>query len=92
LTQVRDQLVAKYGREFGEMAINNRLGTVNVRVVQKLKVQTPDPVLVTSYLKEIAKTFGVPFDENSLINTRALEDQEVSDESVDFSSSASVFK
>lgn len=53
LVDVRDQLCLKYGTEFGKAAmIPNEL--VNTRIVQKLKVQTPDPKLVDNYLLAIA--------------------------------------
>ncbi|KAF9109390.1 hypothetical protein BGX27_007666 [Mortierella sp. AM989] len=59
LLMVRDQLAAKFGREFVTNAMDNKDESVNPRIIQKLKVQTPDPYLVNRYLEEIAKTFKV---------------------------------
>ncbi|GJJ70624.1 vacuolar protein sorting-associated protein IST1 [Entomortierella parvispora] len=59
LLLVRDQLAAKFGREFVSNAMENKDESVNPRIIQKLKVQTPDPYLVNRYLEEIAKTFKV---------------------------------
>ncbi|KAG0052994.1 hypothetical protein BGZ83_001812 [Gryganskiella cystojenkinii] len=59
LLLVRDQLAAKFGREFVTNAMENKDESVNPRIIQKLKVQTPDPYLVNRYLEEIAKTFKV---------------------------------
>lgn len=49
----------KYGKEFALEAVENSDGKVAERVLKKLRVEPPDPVLVDSYLKEIAKTYGV---------------------------------
>ena len=59
LQQTRQLLVEKYGKEFALQAIDNSDGKVAERVVKKLKVEPPDPELVTLYLKEIARTYGV---------------------------------
>ncbi|KAF9169974.1 hypothetical protein BGX21_009385 [Mortierella sp. AD011] len=59
LLLVRDQLAAKFGRDFVTNAMENKDESVNPRIIQKLKVQTPDPYLVNRYLEEIAKTFKV---------------------------------
>jgi len=65
LLTARDYLVAKFGREFGDAALTNRLGLVNPRVIQRLHVQAPDPALVTAYLHEIAKAYKVPFEDQT---------------------------
>ncbi|TPX62179.1 hypothetical protein PhCBS80983_g00694 [Powellomyces hirtus] len=62
LNMVRDQLIMKFGREFAVAAMENQNDIVNSRIVHKLKVQTPDPVLVDQYLKTIAKAYNVPYD------------------------------
>ncbi|KAF9959399.1 hypothetical protein BGZ72_009764 [Mortierella alpina] len=59
LLLVRDQLAAKFGREFVTNAMENKDESVNPRIIQKLKVQTPDPYLVNRYLEEIARAFKV---------------------------------
>ena len=67
LQQTRQLLVEKYGKDFALQAIDNSDGKVAERVVKKLKVEPPDPELVTLYLKEIARTYGVnwPRDERT---------------------------
>ncbi|KAF9586030.1 hypothetical protein BGW38_010302 [Lunasporangiospora selenospora] len=74
LLLVRDQLGAKFGRDFVTNASENKDDSVNPRVIQKLKVQTPDPYLVNRYLEEIAKAFRIawtadPDTEHQLIGT-----------------------
>lgn len=59
LQQVRQLLVEKYGKEFAMEAVENSDGKVAERVLKKLRVEPPDPELVTLYLTEIAKTYGV---------------------------------
>lgn len=49
----------KYGKEFALAAIENTDGKVAERVLKKLRVEPPAPELVTAYLREIAKTYGV---------------------------------
>lgn len=59
LQQARVLLVEKYGKEFALEAVENTDGKVAERVLKKLRVEPPDPELVTLYLKEIARTYGV---------------------------------
>ena len=59
LHQGRQLLVEKYGKDFALEAANNTDGKVAERVVKKLRVEPPDPELVTLYLKEIARTYGI---------------------------------
>ena len=64
LQQARQLLVEKYGKEFALEAIENKDGKVAERVVTRLRVQPPEPVLVEAYLKEIARTYGIPWPKN----------------------------
>lgn len=59
LQQVRQLLVEKYGKEFALEAVENSDGKVAERVLKKLKIEPPDPELVTLYLREIARTYGI---------------------------------
>ncbi|PWW74557.1 DUF292-domain-containing protein [Tuber magnatum] len=61
LQQVRQLLVEKYGKEFALAAIENSDGRVAERVLKKLRVEPPSETLVTLYLKEIARTYGIPW-------------------------------
>ena len=56
---VRDQLISKYGKEFAMAAMENSDNRVNERLVQKLRVSTPDQILVNQYLKTIAAAFDL---------------------------------
>ncbi|KAI9097283.1 hypothetical protein DFS34DRAFT_593953 [Phlyctochytrium arcticum] len=62
LSMVRDQLIMKFGKEFATAAMENQNDIVNSRIVHKLKVQTPDPVLVNQYLRTIAKAYNVEWE------------------------------
>lgn len=78
LQQARQLLVEKYGKEFALEAIENSDGKVAERVLRKLKVEPPDPELVTLYLKEIARTYGVEWPREK--RTRDEVDDENSDD------------
>ena len=56
---VRGMLVERFGKEFGARAQEDRGGIAPRRVVDKLKVEPPGENLVTAYLQEIARTYGV---------------------------------
>lgn len=59
LQQVRALLVEKYGKEFALQAIENSDEKVAQKVLQKLRVEPPPEKLVSGYLIEIARTYGV---------------------------------
>ncbi|KAI9761875.1 MAG: carboxy methyl transferase for protein phosphatase 2A [Chaenotheca gracillima] len=59
LQTARGLLVEKYGKEFALAAMENTDGKVAERVLNKLKVEAPNAELVTMYLREIARTYGV---------------------------------
>ncbi|KAM0261662.1 hypothetical protein ACHAQJ_002113 [Trichoderma viride] len=59
LITVRTLLAEKYGKEFVLAAMDNTDGGVNDKVVKKLSVEAPRQELVTGYLEEIAKAYGV---------------------------------
>jgi len=61
LHQVAGFLSEKYGREFAMVAKENRDGKVAERVLKKLRTATPDSELVSSYLREIARAYGVHY-------------------------------
>jgi vacuolar protein sorting-associated protein IST1 len=56
---VRALLVERFGKEFAIRAQENRDEIVPKRVTDKLKVEPPKEALVTAYLTEIARTYGV---------------------------------
>ena len=58
---MRQLLVEKYGKEFALAAIENSDGKVSERVLKKLRVEPPEELLVTLYLKEIARTYGISY-------------------------------
>lgn len=59
MQQARQLLVEKYGKDFALAAMENSDGKVAERVVKKLRVEPPEQTLVTMYLEEIARTYGV---------------------------------
>ncbi|KAF9967699.1 hypothetical protein BGZ73_000402 [Actinomortierella ambigua] len=69
---LRDQLAAKYGRDFVNNALENKDESVNPRIIQKLKVQTPDPYLVNRYLEEIARTFHIQWTADPAMDTQLI--------------------
>ncbi|KAJ5901821.1 hypothetical protein N7495_002349 [Penicillium taxi] len=61
LTMLRTMLGERYGKEFMTLAQDNKMDTVKVpeRLLKQLRVRPPGPELVDSYLREIAKAYGV---------------------------------
>ncbi|CAL3965462.1 hypothetical protein PZA11_001799 [Diplocarpon coronariae] len=59
LQQVRNLLIEKYGKEFALEAIENSDAKVSEKVLKKLTLTPPSQELVTGYLEEIARTYGV---------------------------------
>ena len=49
--------------------MENKNDVVNPRIIQKLKGNTPDPFLVTQYLKEIASAYNVAWDADTSVAT-----------------------
>jgi hypothetical protein len=52
----------KFGRDFTQAAVDNTFGTVNARVVSKLRIEAPSLDLVDSYLSAIAKAYNVEWE------------------------------
>lgn len=59
LQQVRQLFLDKYGKEFAQQAATNADDCVASRVLVKLAIEPPSEDLVTLYLTEIARTYGV---------------------------------
>lgn len=80
LQQTRQLLLEKYGKEFALQAMENSDGKVAERVVKKLEVKPPDPELVTMYLTEIARTYGVSWPRGEQIPDDQSENDDDDDE------------
>ncbi|BCR86553.1 DUF292 domain protein [Aspergillus chevalieri] len=65
LTIVRTMLADRYGKDFMSLAQENKVEHVKVpeRVAKSLRVRPPTQDLVESYLKEIAKAYGISWGE-----------------------------
>lgn len=61
VTQIRDQLIAKYGVDFGKHALDNVDNIVPEKVVNRCNVPVPKEELVTLYLCEIARAYNAPY-------------------------------
>lgn len=61
LKEVIKLLERKYGQEFTEMQRNNGSKRVEDRLIHRLSGKRPNAYLVYSYMKEIAKNFGIEF-------------------------------
>ena len=73
LVQMRDLLTMKFGSEFLKFILDERLG-VPEKIVSKCSPKLPAEDLVELYLKEIARTYNVPY---SLLDALSeLEDSE----------------
>jgi len=60
----------RYGKEFVDMAMEDRTRRVNQTLVHKLSGQRPNAFLVHSYMKEIAQIYGIAWDPDEV--TKAL--------------------
>jgi hypothetical protein len=60
-TMLRTMLDERYGKEFRMLATENKIDGVSVpdRLLKSLRVRPPGQELVESYLREIAKAYGV---------------------------------
>ncbi|KAI8881124.1 hypothetical protein K501DRAFT_189620 [Backusella circina FSU 941] len=65
---VRDQLAAKFGKEFMLQALENEDERVDPKVVMRLGVNAPEPFLVERYLEEIARSYDVPWLSDILVH------------------------
>ncbi|MCH0629928.1 IST1 family protein [Kocuria palustris] len=61
ITQIRDQLIAKYGVDFGKQALDNVDNIVPEKIVNRCNVPVPKEELVTLYLCEIARAYNAPY-------------------------------
>ena len=68
LATVSEQLKSKYGRKFADSCRSNALNNVNEKLLRKLRVEPPSPMLVEGYLEEIAKTYKVQFTPRKIAN------------------------
>lgn len=59
LPVVRAMLIERFGKEFAQKAQDNVDNIVPTKVTDKLRVDPPSERLVTAYLTEIARTYGV---------------------------------
>jgi len=70
LTMLRTMLGERYGKEFMTLAQENKVDSIKVpdRLLKGLRVRPPGQELVDSYLREIARAYGVvwPADEEDL--------------------------
>lgn len=67
LKDVKEQLIKKYGKEFGEAAMRNHNGCVNERILHKLSAQPPNAFLVLNYMKELANEYAVDWQPDELL-------------------------
>ncbi|XP_038067333.1 IST1 homolog isoform X2 [Patiria miniata] len=67
LKSVSQQLVCKYGKEFGESARKGECEFVNEKVKLRMSAQAPPKSLVENYLVEIARSHGVTYEPDPCI-------------------------
>lgn len=61
MAEVEKQLGKKFGKAFVEQAHGNKTNIVNEKVVHRMGVVPPSPVLIERYLEEIGKNFGISY-------------------------------
>ncbi|KAI9797721.1 MAG: hypothetical protein M1825_005713 [Sarcosagium campestre] len=74
LQQARALLMEKFGKEFALEAVENRDGKVAERVLKKLRIEPPPQELVTEYLREIARTYGIDWPKRPRSQERSVSD------------------
>ncbi|CAB9512123.1 IST1 homolog [Seminavis robusta] len=62
LQEIKQQLVAKFGKTLAMDADNNKDGVVNPRIVEKLSLSPPTAFLVQNYMTKIAKLHQVSYE------------------------------
>lgn len=62
LKLISDMLTAKYGKPYAMSCMDNSVGTVSPKLMQKMSVQAPPKILVERYLIEIAKNYNVDYE------------------------------
>ena len=55
----------RFGHPFAQIAIDNSDNKVSSRVLSKLGIEPPSPILVNRYLREIARTYNVDWGQDS---------------------------
>lgn len=72
LTILRTMLGERYGKEFMTLAQDNRVDSVKVpdRLLKGLRVKPPAQELVESYLREIARAYGVAWPPNEDVSVQ----------------------
>jgi vacuolar protein sorting-associated protein IST1 len=55
----------RFGQSFAQTAIDNTDNKVSPRVLSKLGIEPPSPILVSRYLREIARTYNVHWGDDS---------------------------
>jgi len=73
LAEIRMQFVNKYGKDFAMASMENKSERVNARVIHKLSVLTPEPMLVNEYLREIAKAHNIDFDPSDSMHSTVVD-------------------
>lgn len=73
LAQMRDLLTLKFGPDFVKVILDDHVGVPD-KVVKKCSPNLPNEDLVTLYLKEIARTYRVPY--SQLTDSEEEEEQE----------------
>ncbi|KAJ1540712.1 Vacuolar protein sorting-associated protein ist1 [Cladochytrium tenue] len=89
LGQVQAQLFAKFGKDFGMAALANENDVVNSRLVHKLRIQAPDPLLIDQYLVTIARAYNAPY-ESEVVTVQDLDAASLIDPLFDGASAAPV--
>lgn len=59
LVEAKNQFRKKYGSTFVEQCAKNQNNYVNIRLLNKLKLEPPPAALINRYLEEIAKEFHI---------------------------------
>ena len=62
LIAIRRQVAIKFGKEFVEIANEDRERGVNQRVIEKLSCSVPDPNRCEAYLEDICNEYGIDWD------------------------------
>ena len=62
LKLISDMLTAKYGKPYAMSCMDDSVGTVSPKLMQKMSVQAPPKILVERYLIEIAKNYNVDYE------------------------------
>lgn len=78
LNEISIQLEKKFGKVFAEQAASNRMNSVNEKIIHRMGLTPPTPLLIEKYLETIASNFQVTYIPDPTVTNYEYSDPEYS--------------